>query len=96
MVESSEVLRARSRYAILTRHRPDNDQERMEAARDYRALSLEQHIQRVVAEAPPFTDEQRDRLRVLLAPGVVRHATRPVTSDVEWSTDRATLKAEIA
>lgn len=34
--------------------------------------SLEETIRRVVAEAPPFTAEQRDRLSVLLRPAACR------------------------
>jgi len=39
------------------------------AARDLRAVKLEEYIERVVAEAPPLTDEQRVRLAGLLSGG---------------------------
>lgn len=38
----------------------------LDARRDLRAAQLEQHIARVVAEAPPLTEHQRDRLATLL------------------------------
>lgn len=39
------------------------------AGRDLRAALLEEHIQKVVAAAPPLTDEQRVRLAGLLIGG---------------------------
>ena len=74
MAETPEVRKARSRKAILSRHRATDDPERLEATRDYAVLSLEQHIQTAVAKAPPFTEAQRDRLRALLAPSVKKYA----------------------
>jgi hypothetical protein len=49
----------RARYASLTRSRPADDP-------DLRAARAEKYLARVVAEAPPLTAEQRDRLVVLL------------------------------
>lgn len=66
--ESPEVLCARSRHALMSRHRLAGDPERIDAARDYAELFLAQHIQAVVAKFPPLTNEQRDRLSALLAP----------------------------
>ena len=37
--------------------------------RDVRAAKLEQHIQRVVSDSPPFTEQQRQRLHVALDTG---------------------------
>lgn len=39
-----------------------------EKRRDYWAAELEDHISRVVDQAPPLTAEQRDRLALLLRP----------------------------
>lgn len=41
--------------------------EEQAARQDYRVAKLDAHIREVVAAAPPLTDEQRDRLRTLLA-----------------------------
>jgi hypothetical protein len=38
------------------------------ARRNLAAAKLDAYIQRVIAEAPPLTPEQRDRLAVLLRP----------------------------
>lgn len=40
-----------------------------EARRDLRAANLEEHIKRVVDEAPPFTEEQRRRLAAIIRGG---------------------------
>ncbi len=43
-----------------------------EARRDYVAAALADHIARVVAEAPPLTNEQREKLALLLRGGAFR------------------------
>lgn len=64
--ESAEVIRTRARKAILTRHRPPEDPELAEAARDYRAAFLAEHVARVVSQG--LTARQAARLRSLLGP----------------------------
>jgi hypothetical protein len=59
----------RAEYASLTRSRRPDDPELLEARRNLRAAKLADHIVKVVAEAPPLTQEQRDRLAVLLRGG---------------------------
>ena len=62
------VTHERARVANATRyHGPDASQTVL-AKRDLRAANLAAYINRVVAEAPPLTDEQRDHLRALLSP----------------------------
>lgn len=61
MAESSEVLRARARLAILTRHRKAKDPELIEAKRDYQVAMLRDHVRRVVDEMPPATHPRTDR-----------------------------------
>lgn len=63
MSDSPEVLRARDRFITLAQWRG----ERITAAREREALELARHIQQSVDEAPPFTPEQEDLLRSLLA-----------------------------
>lgn len=57
----------RSAIAIALRQDPDADV--TELRRKLRAERLEEHIRRVVDEAPPLTAEQRDRLATLLRTG---------------------------
>lgn len=57
--------RARRANAIM---RGDTETAEL-AGRDLRAAMLEEHIQKVVAAAPPLTDEQRSRLAGLLVGG---------------------------
>lgn len=63
----SAANRLRGKLAIETRWRPDEDH--TELRRDYTAERLAEHIAKVVAEAPPLTAEQRDRLAGLLRGG---------------------------
>lgn len=60
---------ARARVASLSRTRSADDPEVLDARRDLRAERLADHISRVVDEAPPLTDAQRDRLASLLRGG---------------------------
>ncbi|MHC9294186.1 hypothetical protein ACRCUN_17115 [Mycobacterium sp. LTG2003] len=62
-------LSQRGRVAALSRSRPADDPELLEAKRNLAALSLEDYVRRVVASAPPLTDEQRDRIAALLRAG---------------------------
>lgn len=59
----------RARVAALSRDRSPDDPQLLDARRDLRAERLAQAIERTVAEAPPLTDAQRDRLTSLLAGG---------------------------
>lgn len=59
----------RARIASLSRSRTPDDPELLGARRDLRAVRLADHIAKVVAEAPPLTPEQRDRLTGLLRGG---------------------------
>lgn len=64
----------RARVAALSRcvksgERAPDDPELQDAKRNLRALRLEDHVQKVIAEAPPLTPEQRDRIAVILRGG---------------------------
>lgn len=69
--KSPKVRAAASRIAALSRSRAADDPDLLDARRSLRAERLAEHIARVVAEAPPLTDEQRDELAVLLRGGRV-------------------------
>lgn len=67
------VAAARGRVAALSRSRTDDDPEyiaaRAELKRQQRLSEisdLEKHIRAVVAQAPPLTSEQRDRIASIL------------------------------
>ena len=60
----------RARVASLTRSRTPDDPDLVEARRNLKAARLEQYIERVVDEAPPLTQAQRDRLAGLLRGGL--------------------------
>lgn len=61
----------RARVASLSRSRTADDPQLIAARRNLRAERLADHIRRVVDEAPPLTDEQRDKLATLLRGGQV-------------------------
>ena len=63
----------RARIASITRgiragERPADDPALAEAYRNLRELRLAEHIEKILAQAPPLTDEQRVRLAELLRP----------------------------
>ncbi len=64
----SSVTHARARVAHAARFHGPDAPETATARRDLAAANIEAYINRVVAEAPPLTDEQRDHLRALLSP----------------------------
>lgn len=59
----------RARVGALSRDRQPNDPELMEARRSLRAECLAEHVARVIAEAPPLSDEQLTRIAALLRAG---------------------------
>ena len=58
----------RARIASLSRSRPADDPDLTQARRNLKALKLAEYVQRVVAEAPPLTDAQLERVSDLLRP----------------------------
>lgn len=64
----SDVLTLRGRVASLSRSRPSDDVDLVEARRQLAAANLEQYVARVVADAPPLTNDQRARIAALLRP----------------------------
>lgn len=61
-VSKPQHLRGR----LANAHRRGDEAVILEVRRDLAAAKLEQYIERVVSEAPPLTDEQRERLAGLL------------------------------
>lgn len=59
----------RAKVGALSRSRLATDPELVAARLDLRAGRLAEHIQRVVADAPPLTASQIDRLSALLQGG---------------------------
>jgi hypothetical protein len=68
------VVSARGRLANATRYWPDDDH--TEIRRDLTEAKIAAYIQRELAQAPPLTPAQRDRLRVLLEPARVELSGR--------------------
>lgn len=58
----------RAKVAALSRSRTKDDPELLTAKQDLAASKLAQYVERVVAEAPPLTTEQSDRIAALLRP----------------------------
>lgn len=74
VTDSPEVLRTRDRLITLAKW----SGERITAAVERDALEQARLIEQSVAEAPPFTPEQEDLLRTLLAPVLERRALAQV------------------
>ena len=62
----SRALDARNRLGVVRRHHPDDHAAITDARRALAAAKLEDYVERVVAEAPPLTVEQRDKIALLL------------------------------
>ncbi|OBK82133.1 hypothetical protein A5649_09765 [Mycolicibacter heraklionensis] len=58
----------RARIASLSRSRPADDPDLIEARRNMRAERTAEYIKNVLAQRPPLTDQQRTRLAELLRP----------------------------
>ncbi len=63
------VNHERGRVAALSRSRTADDPELVTARINLRAEMLTRHVAKVVAQAPPLTPEQRDRIAALLRSG---------------------------
>lgn len=70
----SETLALRGRVASLSRSRSADDPDLIEARRALAAEKLAAYVAKTVAEAPPLTSAQRDRIAALLRPTKARDA----------------------
>ena len=70
MSSRSPLLEARAREAALIKHRGVNDPEVIKARAERRKLSAEQHIERLLAQTPPLTAEEKLHLTRLLSADV--------------------------
>lgn len=66
---SSAMLTERGRIASLSRSRPADDPELVTARRNLKAITLEEHVRKVVAAAPPLSTDQIDRIVTILRGG---------------------------
>lgn len=71
----------RARIASLTRSRQPDDPELVDARRNLAALRLEECVRKTVADAPPLTAEQRDRIAAILRGGGSADVLRPGATD---------------
>jgi hypothetical protein len=74
---SPDAARLRARHSALKRYRPDDDPEVTDARRNLKALRFEEHVKKTIAEAPPLTDEQLERIAALLRSGRANTAMEP-------------------
>jgi hypothetical protein len=65
----SRAIAARNKYGITCRYHPDDQSKIVESKRELAEAKIADYIEKVVAEAPPLTDEQRDRIAALLRAG---------------------------
>ena len=72
MSSSKTVAHRKARVASLTRSRTPDDPEFVAAKRDLAEANIADYLEKVLAAAPPLTDEQRSRLAELLKPVRVR------------------------
>lgn len=68
MPVSGEVSRRRAQVARRTQSYPADHPHLLDAKRDLAEAKIAAYVQRVLAAAPPLSDEQRTRLAELLRP----------------------------
>jgi hypothetical protein len=65
----SDVTVERARVAGLSQRHDPGDPELVEAQTNLKTMMLRRHIEKVLDAAPPLTQEQRNRLALLLQGG---------------------------
>ncbi len=66
---SREHLSRSLRGSIRAHRLNGNTEAAAVAKRDLAALTIESHVERILADAPPLTDEQADRIASILRGG---------------------------
>lgn len=66
MPQPGAVASAKGKLAVARRWHPESDDSPLR--RDLAAAKIEAYVAKVVAEAPPLSPEQRDRLAMLFRP----------------------------
>lgn len=61
----------RAQVATLSRSRPPDDPDLIEARRNLRAARLQAHVEKALTDAPPLTEAQRLNIARLLTVGSV-------------------------
>ena len=67
-MSASSWTHQRAKVASLSRIRPSDDPELIEARQNLKALKLEEYVRNVVDQAPPLRPDQADRIAALLRP----------------------------
>jgi len=62
------IFHERGRVAALSRSRSADDSELVDAKRSLAEKKIAAYVEKVLAQAPPLTDEQRTKLADLLRP----------------------------
>ena len=62
------IFLVRGRVAALSRSRSADDSELVDAKRSLAEKKIAAYVEKVLAQAPPLTDEQRTKLADLLRP----------------------------
>jgi hypothetical protein len=65
----SEQTSRRARVAALARSRSVDDPEFIDARRSLAAANIAAYVEKIVASAPPLTDDQKSRIGALLSGG---------------------------
>jgi len=65
----SEIMQARSRLGVACRVHRDDPEKISDARRELAVAKLAEYVARTVAEAPPLSHAQQDRLAALLRSG---------------------------
>ena len=68
MTTDDTWTKARSRLGNAVQKHGKHSPQAAEAGVNFRARKLEDHVRKILAEAPPLTDEQRNALAELLRP----------------------------
>lgn len=66
---TSRAIAARNLLGNTCRHHPDDAEAKTHARRDLAAAKIADYIEKIVSQAPPLTDAQRESISALLRTG---------------------------